>query len=263
MILLLSTLAMAQAEWDRSTTLALGTDLNAGNFNQVAVRGRLHHGWTSEKVGNDLVVSGFRFWLRPVDGEPYVRAGDDLFAGTFPFRYLTPRVYVSGVARYDKSQQLGLDHRGLVGGGVGFAPVRRTDALFRAGLGVYGEHARFAGDDFLVDVQHTDGVRTLPRVGVTSNGWFSVADTPIGFRYQTGLWLNPLDPQDLRMTLDASMDVKIVGPMSLRVSFIGRYETVTLQGVAPFDIRGGAGLAFKGRVFPKRGSDAAEQPSSD
>lgn len=262
MFLLFSTLALAQAEWDRSTTLALGADVNAGNFNQVAVRGSLHHRWTSETVGNDVVAGGFRSWLQK-DDAPFTRAGDDLSVATFPFRYLTPRVFVSGVGRYDRSTQLGVDHRGLAGAGIGLAPVRRTDALFRGAVGIYGEHTRFESGDFRVDVQHTDGVRTLPRVGVTSNGWYQVADSPVGFRYQTGVWINALDPSDVRVTLDASVEARIVGPLSLRLGVVGRYETVTLEGIGPYDVRGGASLAFKGRVVPKRGGEDPDPPAAD
>ena len=243
-VLLTSPAAWAQDRGDHPWRgqLSLGGNYYAGNLDQLqaALSGYSSH--SSEKVGYDLILSGFRMWLGGEDG--YTRIGDDLAVTGVPFWYLKPKLYVHGSARYERSQLHQLDHRLNGGGGAGYAPVRREDSLLRVALGAQIEQARYPGDDFRLDGAHDGSTRTVPRATLFSNGWYRVEGTPVSLRYLGSFLLNPLDPQDLRLSLDASAGLQVSRLFSAQVTGTYAYNSVVLTGVEPQDLRLTAGLAL-------------------
>ena len=224
--------------------LSIAGSYNAGNLDQMQLMARGNLSYSGEKAGNDLIVNGFRFWLKYDDAEPFTRLGDDLAVTEAPFYYFRPKLYLQGIGRYESSQLHQLDHRVSAGGGVGYTPVRREELLMRASLGVQYEHARYPGDDFRLDVTHDDGSRTVPRVALNSNGWFQVAGSPVGFRYLGYFLVNPLDPKDLRLSLDASAVLTITRVFSAQLTATYGYNAVVLDEVDPQDLRVTTGITL-------------------
>jgi hypothetical protein len=216
----------------------------AGNLNQLqlGVNGLVSH--NGPRTGQDLLISAYQLWMQPTGAPPFVKVGDDLTVTELPFRYLTDRVYVLGTAYYATSQLRQLDHRVMGGASVGYAPVRRSEVLVRAAVGAFYEYSVFPGETFSLDVSHRDGTRSVPRVGLNSNGWYRPANSPASFRYLAWVFVNPLEPIDYRYNLDVSAAWKIVDPVALRLSTLIAGSSVVLDGVSPFDARTTVGVAL-------------------
>ena len=225
-------LAFGQAEYKQSLRLSAGATALYGNVEQVSVNLSGHHGVTSEKLGNDVVVNGFRLWFG--GDEDLRRVGDDWYSAAMPFVYVKPKVYVAGLVRYDSSQLHQLNHRVVGGAGVGWAPVRRTDMLIRTSVGAYGQ----------MDVLGTGSTPMGPRLGVLSNGWVRLNESPVAWRYVAWVFTDPTDDWTLRGDLDTSLEVKLFGPLTLRLGVVASYDPTLPDGVEPVDLRGTVGLGF-------------------
>jgi len=247
--LFLATLTAPAAAQDRGDApwrgnLSVSGNYNTGNLDQAQLLLRGHLSYSAEKAGNDLILNGFRFWLKYADGEPLTRIGDDLAVTDAPFYYFHPKFYLQGLGRYESSQLHQLDHRINAGGGVGFTPVRREDVLMRVSVGAQYEHARYPGEDFRLDIGHDGGNRTVPRVSINSNGWFQLADSPVSLRYLGYFMVNPLEPRDLRASLDTSANLRVSRVFSAALTATYGYNAVVLDAVDPQDFRVTAGVTL-------------------
>lgn len=231
----------------RSFRFQLGADALwlAGNLNQLqlGVNGLVSH--NGPKAGNDLLLNLFRLWTVIPGTTGFTQVGDDLTITELPFYYLTPRLYSIGMAQYTTSQLRKLDHRLLFGGSVGIAPVRRPDFLIRGALGVFYEYSLYPSDTFSLDVSHEGNARSVPRLGVSSNGWFRAERSPVTFRYLAWFFLNPLDGRDYRYNLDLSLSLRVAGPLSLRAGSTLSGSTVVVEGVVPYDLRTTGGFTLQ------------------
>ncbi len=234
------------------TDVSMTGNLFSGNLRQVQALGRVHVSRSGARAGGDLVATGFRVWMQPERGADYLRVGDDLSVTMVPFVYLRPGsapsgaggAYVQGYAGYADSLSRQLDARLNVGGAVGFAPVRTENVLVRASLGGQVEHARYPTDRFNVDVGQGGDSRTVPRVVLSSNGWYRVKGTPVAMRYLGHAMLDPREPRDNRQFLDAGVDVRITGGWSSRLSVLYTRDSVVPEGIGPSDLRASLGVAY-------------------
>ncbi len=257
LLLVWNMLARPAAAQDRGdqpwrTDISMTGNLFSGNLRQVQALGRVHLSRSGARAGGDLVATGFRVWMQPEPGATYVRVGDDLSATLVPFVYLRPGpsrdgaggAYAQGFAGYADSLSRKLDARVNVGGAIGFAPVRTENVLVRASLGGQVEHARYPTDRFNVDVGQEGASRTVPRVVLSSNGWYRVKGTPVSMRYLGHAMLDPRTPHDNRQFLDAGVDVRITGGWSSRLSVLYTRDSVVPEGIGPTDLRASFGVAY-------------------
>jgi len=217
----------------------------AGNLNQLqlGINGLVSH--NGPRAGNDLLLNLFRLWTVIPGTTGLTQVGDDLTVTELPFYYLKPRLYAIGMAQYTTSQLRKLDHRGLFGASIGMAPVRRPDFLVRGAVGAFYEYSLYPSDTFSLDVSHEGNARSVPRVGVSSNGWFRAEHSPLTVRYLAWFFLNPLDGRDYRYNLDLSLNLRVAGPLSLRAGTTISGSTVVVEGVVPYDLRTTGGFTLQ------------------
>lgn len=217
----------------------------AGNLNQLqlGINGIVSH--NGPTAGNDLLLNVFRLWTVIPGTTGYTQVGDDLTVTDLPFYYLKPRLYTIGMAQYTTSQLRKLEHRLLFGASLGFAPVRRPDFLIRGALGAFYEYSLYPSETFSLDVSHEGNARSVPRVGLSSNGWFRAERSPITLRYLAWFFLNPLDGRDYRYNLDLSLSLRVAGPLSLRAGTTVSGSTVVVEGVVPYDVRTTGGFTIQ------------------
>ena len=244
--LLMSAPALAQDRGDAPPRLDVSVAGSSftGNLRQAQVQGQLRLSDSGARAGYDVLGSAFRLWVVPAPGAPYLRVGDDLSAMALPFYYLGDKPYVMGVARAERSQLRGVDSRLNAGAGMGIAPVRRADRLLRVAVGVQVERTAFAGPALEPSWAPPDNPTVVPRAVVQGNGWFKVPKSRVSGRFVGSALVNPLEPRDWRALLDASGDVRVAGPLSVRLSGILSHDTVRTAGVQPTDIRTTLGLAW-------------------
>jgi hypothetical protein len=215
-----------------------------GNLTQAQVQGQLRLSDSGARAGYDAVGTAFRLWIVPAPGLPYLRVGDDLAAMALPFYYVGDKTYVLGVARAERSQLRGVNSRLNAGAGFGVAPVRKTDKLVRVALGGQVERTDFATTPIEPGFAEGGDPRVVPRVVVQSNGWFRVPRSKVSGRFVGSALVNPVEPRDWRALLDASGDLKVAGPLSVRASGILSHDAVHSAGVQPTDLRATLGLAW-------------------
>jgi hypothetical protein len=233
--------------------LALTSNLFLGDFAQIQLLGRAFVSYSGARSGNDLLASGYQVWVQSEEGGAFQRVGDDTIVSDIPFYYVSPKVYIHGVARFANSYSHLLDARLNAGGGVGITPIRTETVLFRASLGAQFEYAHFASESFNLDVDHDGPVRMVPRLALLSNGWYRVKDTPVSLRYIGEVTVNPLDFRDNHQFLDSGLDFKLgPGGWSARLSVLWTRDAVVPESVQVSELRGGLGFAY---TTPK--SDAA------
>ena len=133
------------------------------------------------------------------------------------------------------------------GAGFGYAPVRKPTFLIRAGIGVFYERNTHPTDTFNLDISHDGTTRSIPRIGMVSNGWFRTKDSPLSMRYLARFFINPLEPEDFRFTIDANTNIHIAGPLSFRFGLRYAHNTVVVEDVQTFDLRSTFGIALSNR----------------
>ena len=237
--------APSEPETYSRLSLSVGGYYYSGNLNQVQGNLQGHYGLSSPTSGLDVLFNGYRLWSKANKDAGFKVVGDDAYVTALPFWYVSDRIYVAGLARYESSRIQRLNTRYIGGAGVGYAPVRSKSFLIRMSIIPTVEYAEFDGQDFRIDVEHDGPNRTVIRAAVMSNGWYRVADTPLTFRYFGQLWPNPQEPKDFRANLTGNMDIKITKPLSFRTSMNVNHDSAILSGREPTDIRSTFGFVWK------------------
>lgn len=239
--------AQTSLEKPFQASVAAGGNYTAGNLNQIQAFANGRLSYSGDSLGVDVIANAFRFWLMPPGQMAWRQVGDELTLFGYPYWYFNPNFFVHALARYETSQLHQLDARLLAGGGVGFAPLRSSDAnrFVRLSLGAYAEHAVFPGTTFTRDVPHQKGTRTMPRIGFLSNGRITTIENILRLRYLLFCFVDPLLPRDIRFGLDTEADLNIWGPLSFRINANWVYNSVVLSAVQPYDFRATFGLAWR------------------
>lgn len=245
MIFFFLTMVFAQESNPFRYNISLGGMWIAGNLNQMQFNTAGMISYDKKYMGNDLLINGYRIYMKPQD--EFIRIGDDLSITSVPFYYINPNVYGFGVGHWSTSLLHKIDSRFFVGAGIGYAPVRRPDFLIRAGIGGFYEYTDFPDASFNLDVSHNGTSRSVPRIGLVSNGWFRPKGSSVSFRYFLRGLINPVEFEDFRYTVDGSTNIHIVGPLSLRVGLRYASSSVVVEGVETFDLRSTFGLALSNR----------------
>jgi len=240
------TWAQVPDQGDPKLTYRLNTGGNwiAGNLSQLQfnVNGALQY--NTERYGHDLIVNGYRFWTQLPGTDELTRLGDDLVATTVPFYYAREKIPLMGFAHYSYSQLHQIDGRVMAGALVGYTPVRTKTRLSRSGLGVFYERTAYPSSDFNLNVSHNDTVRSIPRLGIVSTGWYRPEKSPLRLGFLTWLFLNPFEPEDFRAHLDGNVAVHVAGPVSVQFNVNATYNSVVVVGVQTYDTRATFGLNF-------------------
>lgn len=215
-----------------------------GNLDQVQLRLRGTLEVHRDDVTSDLLLSAYRLWQAPAGSNVLARIGDDLLVQDRVGGFVTPRVFVDGVVRYERSLLHRLDHRLLGGGGLGYAFVREPDRRLRALVGGLAEYARYPGEAFRIDVASRGPERVVGRVSAYSEGFWRPKGKAVSARYSALFVVAPADLRDLRLVLDGAVDVRAWGPLGVRVSATYAYTAVVLEGVDPQDLQLMAGVSL-------------------
>ena len=77
-----------------------------------------------------------------------------------------------------------------------------------------------------------------------NNGWYRVKDTPVTVRYFAQIWPNPVTPEDFRMNINGSLDLKVIKNLSFRVSLFVTHDAAILEGREPNDVRSTFGFSW-------------------
>ena len=219
----------------------------AGNLNQMQFNTSGLITYDKNHMGNDLLINGYRIYMKPQGVEDFIRIGDDLSITTIPFYYFHPHIYGFGIGHWSTSLLHRIDSRIFAGGGVGYAPVRRPNFLVRAGFGAFYEQTAFPEESFNIDIEHDGRTRSVARVGLISNGWFRPKGSSVSLRYFGRFLINPMAPEDYRFTIDGSSNWHIYGPISLRLGILYASSSVVVEGVETFDLRSNLGISFSNR----------------
>ena len=224
--------------------LGVGGYYYAGNVNQIQGNMNLHYGLSSPSFGLDLLANGYRLWSRASDDDEYTRVGDDFFATFLPFNYITERLYVAGLTRYESSRIQQLDHRLIFGAGVGIAAARSKEVLIRVSLVPSYEFSYFAGSNFRIEVPHDGSRREVVRLSVLSNGWYRVTESAVTLRYFLQLYPDSTFSEDLRLNLTGNVDVRLAEQLSIRTSLVYNRDEAILEGREPYDVRSTIGIVW-------------------
>ncbi|MEC8381085.1 MAG: DUF481 domain-containing protein [Myxococcota bacterium] len=243
-VLFMQFASASEADARLKTNVSLGGLLLTGNLNQLQANFNGIMTYTEPKWGNDLIVNGYRIYMKPPESTDYVRIGDNLLISDLPNVYLSQKVYLVGLAHYSSSLLHQIDDRWLGGAGVGYTPVRSPQFLVRAAVGGFYEHTRYPSNVFNLDVAHSGNIRQVPRGGILSNGWYSRTNSPVTLRYVAWYFINPTDLQDRRHFLDVSTTVKIKKAIGVRIGMSYAGNSVVVKGVQTSDLRATVGLNF-------------------
>jgi hypothetical protein len=234
--------------------------VNRGNLDQtmLRLRGSLHA--QADDLTSDALLSGYRLWQRPEGATSYLSLGDDLVLQETVGAFVSDKVQINGLARYEYSDLSRLDLRVLGGVGVAVLPVRRQDRRLRLLAGVLGEHARYPGETFRIDVAHSGGRRTLARLTAVCDGFLVARDETWTVRSTNMLVVNPAEPRDLRVLADATVELRAWGPLQAQLGGTYTYSSVVLQGVDPHNLQVTAGVSLtgKGKTAAERAQSAAQ-----
>ena len=222
----------------------------AGNFNQIQVNGGGMINYSNENSGNDTIINGYRMWTKPPDSEERIRIGDNLNIANIAYSYVKPKLYVQGFGNYSTSQLHQIDDRFVGGLSLGFTPIRKKEQLFRCSLGGFWEHTSYPTDDFNLDISHDGPIRSVPRVGLISNGWYKVPnDNKLSFNYLFWFYINPMEIVDYRYRLNADVNFHLTKILALKVSTTYEHNSVVVGDISNYDLRSNLGL---GIVFPTK-----------
>lgn len=224
--------------------LSVGGSYYSGNLNQLQANFQGHYGLSSPTAGVDVLFNGFRVWSKADKDADYEVSGDDLYTTALPFYYFSKRFYMAALGRFESSTSLKLKRRLLAGAGLGFTPVRSKEFLVRMSIMPTYEAATFDGENFRIDVPHDGPDRSVFRAAVISNGWYRVKDTPVTVRYFAQIWPNPVTPEDFRMNINGSLDLKVIKNLSFRVSLFVTHDAAILEGREPNDVRSTFGFSW-------------------
>jgi hypothetical protein len=221
-----------------------------GNLTQYQVNGGGLITYDGKVYGSDTVINGYRMWTKFPGSDELTKIGDDLNIAEIPYYYVRPRVYIQGFANYSTSQLHQIDDRYLGGVSIGYTPIRQKMKLFRASVGGFWEQTTFPSNTFNQDVEHQNGVRSIPRVGVISNGWYRVPNNKkLSFNYLGWFYVNPLNLEDYRYRINSQFNVNLTPLIQLRLGTTYQHNSVVMEGVSEFDLRSNVGL---GLSFPPR-----------
>ena len=224
--------------------LSLGGNFFAGNLNQIHANFQGSYGLSSPTKGVDVRFNAYRLWGKPTPNQAFKVLGDDAYVTALPFWYFVKRGYLIGLASYDSSQIQKLDRRITLGTGVGYAPVRSKTLLVRAAVVSAFEYSQRDEDELGLGQHNDQGMRTVGRLGLMTNGWLRTTEGPVSFRYIAMALPNVGNVRDLRFSLDAQLDVKIAEPLSFRVTQIVQYDAATVRSREPYDIRATLGFVW-------------------
>ena len=239
---------MADASGEKlsvKTRATLGGMVVSGNLSQVMLNGSAHVNSSTPSYGNDLLMNGYRIWTKVPNTVGLTKIGDDLAVTSLPFKYITPKIFIIGTARYESSQLHQLEHRYLGGMGIGYAPIRTKEYLARISIGGHFEHSIYPSANFNLQTRHDENTRSVSRVAVVSNGWMTKKQKPVSFRYLAWIFLNPLDISDYRINVSPSMRFHISKTLGINLSMLFNYSSVVMEGVEPLDLRFTFGMSFQ------------------
>ena len=155
-----------------ATELALTGNLARGLVDRDLISGRgIFQAWTGPW---GLYVQPY--WLYGRVGTPMgkLTTDNEIYVRTGLFRTLSGPVFAYGVNVYDRSVRRKIDHRDLLGAGVGVTFLEGKDLSLVSSVGVLGEITKFDGTMF--DSGETiAGNRTLARWSVRVYGRYKVA----------------------------------------------------------------------------------------
>ena len=222
----------------------------AGNFNQIQVNGGGMVNYDKGDSGNDTVINGYRMWTKPPGSDERIRIGDNLNIANIAYSYVKPKLYVQGFGNYSTSQLHQINDRYVGGLSLGFTPIRQKDQLFRCSLGGFWEHTSYPTGDFNLDVSHDGPIRSIPRVGLISNGWYKVPnDNKLSFNYLFWFYINPMELIDYRYRLNADVNFHITKILALKLSTTYEHNSVVVGDISKYDLRSNLGLSI---VFPQK-----------
>lgn len=257
MSLLLGATVQAESTGQQSplrVNLNVGGMTVQGNLTQYQVNGGGLISYDGKVYGTDTVINGYRMWAQFPGSDELTKIGDDLNIAEIPYYYVRPKMYVQGFANYSTSQLHQIDDRYLAGVSIGYTPVRQKLKLFRASLGGFWEQTTFPSETFNQDVQHDNGVRAVPRLGVISNGWYRVPNNKnLSLNYLAWFYVNPLNLNDYRYRINTQFNVNLTPVVQLRLSTTYQHNSVVMEDVSEFDLRSNVGLGFS---FPLKKKNA-------
>ena len=233
--------------------LNVGGSFIAGNLVQIQLSGRGELIYDRGRVRNRVMTTGFRLWTR-AEGDT-VLIGDDVTLGNLFTGRVGKRASVVGFTYLSWSQLHRIDLRLGAGAGPMWQLLDGSTQSLRVGLLGFVERTAWPGTDFNRPIDHTNGVLTIPRVTLLSNGRLTIPKTPLSFRYMGYFHINPLDLGNMRGQLQGSLDVRIVGPLQISLSGQIVGSSVVLDGVMPIDTRMTVGLS----LAPPATGDGPEQ----
>ena len=260
MSLLLGTLVQAEESNGKRSPLRVNLNVGGmtvqGNLTQYQVNGGGLISYDGKVYGTDTVINGYRMWAQFPGSDELTKIGDDLNIAEIPYYYVRPKMYVQGFANYSTSQLHQIDDRYLAGVSIGYTPVRQKMKLFRASLGGFWEQTTFPSETFNQAVEHENGVRAIPRLGVISNGWYRVPNNKsLSLNYLAWFYVNPLNLDDYRYRINTQFNVNLTPVVQLRLSTTYQHNSVVMEGVSEFDLRSNVGLGFS--FPPKKKSKGA------
>jgi hypothetical protein len=180
------------------------------------------------------------------DNEVYVRTG--------LFRTISGPVFGFLVDVYDHSLRRQIDHRNLLGAGVGASVLQRPGISLLISLGVAGEIAAYRHkllDDGSATGLPIGNTRTIARSSLRVYGRYKLADSPLSVTHDLIVVPAIGDPtNDYRILFYGALDLPVGGGFSARMQIDATREGLIAPGTKQDDVAITFGLAFKNEWRP-------------
>lgn len=159
-----------------------------------------------------------------------VRTTQRVLASWQPNYKVTDRLYAYGLGQYEHDRFLGYDHRGTLGGGIGYGVIARSDMTLD-----------FEGGPALRYTAPGDGENQTALAGRASLAFaWKIAPT-LTFKQDSALFL---EPGDRSLSATTALDTKLFGPLKARFSYNLQYERDAPPGVDPLDTLSRATIVY-------------------
>lgn len=215
-----------------SASLEANLSSQSGNVDLTALglEARTEYRWPSDTVF--LVFRGDYGWQ---GGRQFSNEG---LAHARAIHWLSGRVAVEGFVQSDYNTARLLDARGLTGAGMRLRLIRGKVVRVTMGTSYMFEHEAL---DLPPGATHPDRTSVSRWNNYGGASWTPNDRTNLSATAYVQPQFDAFD--DVRVLLDGSLDTRVVGAMSLAVTFRLRYDSKPPDGIEPTDTKLTTGLA--------------------
>lgn len=191
------------------------------------------------------------YWLYGRVGTPAgkLTTDNEIYMRTGLFRDLPGPFFAYAVNAYDRSLRRKIEHRDLLGGGMGAVLYQCGPTSLNTSMGVLGEYSRFDGTELDIPESNArimlDGARQVVRWSVRLYGRYKLGK--LGLVHDVIVIPSFKDPfDDYRILFYGAIDAPIAKGFSARIQADATREGLIVVGTKRDDLAVTFGIAYKG-----------------